>query len=521
MSFYKLKYLKYKNKYLELKKISDIQTGGTNNITGIKGNRNRNDDNDNDDNDNDNDNDDNDNDNVTKKHKSVEQKKELILITSGVELGKGAYKIANGVIKQIHFINTGEKARLKEGFFEISTDIDENKLVIVKFKEKFKIDSSKDKIFDEFRSQYKYSNLIHPIAPKIYKIRIDNGEEFHPVDLEKNINKIDKNKEHQMYILEERCGKSIIYLLNNKLLTVNELFKQLIELIDNFILQQILYLDFKSGNTCTLTDNYGKLLAIRGLDFDHKFIIKFKDIPGYELLNLKEIEKHTKTFMIIIFFAILINSAQYYKIEGHVNQIRILLHNDTYLNYSTDLNDMLKFFSSIYCNVEKYIEKIKTNYLITDEKYENRKNIYHLKKTCRQESYIFNINKSKNFKDYTCVIGSKDNKFETNIKNISLSANILNPIEMLWYYITGEEIDCVHIDVNILRDKINKLISPPILKSILKPYIPPSIIQPIMQQTSTEIDMDIDTTQTETLPIDITQPTTVCPAPNNNSCIIS
>ena len=144
--------------------------------------------------------------------------------------------------------------------------MDENKLVIVKFKEKFKIDSVKDKIFEEFRLQYKYSNLIPPIAPKIYKIRIDDGEEFNPRDLDINIgiDKLDWSKEHQMYILEEKCGKGFIYLLKNNSLTVSKLFDQLIELIDNFILQKILYLDFKTGNTCTLTGENDKLEAIRG-----------------------------------------------------------------------------------------------------------------------------------------------------------------------------------------------------------------------------------------------------------------
>ena len=162
-------------------------------------------------------------------------------------------------------------------------------------------------------------------------MKIDNGEQFIPSELDSKINEIILSNEtnHQFYILEEKCGKDIIKLLNEGKLTVEKFFEELLILINKYIESEILYIDFKLNNTCTLTDENENLLLIRGLDFDTKYIINFSDILEKNTdININDLVQHTGTYMLTIFFVYLfVWKIKYIENIDNINNIIIILCN--------------------------------------------------------------------------------------------------------------------------------------------------------------------------------------------------
>ena len=189
----------------------------------------------------------------------------------GDELGKGAYKKAYKAIESL-FTTTG---------------LDINKLAVVSITfyeaKSIKIEN----IIEEIKLQNDYANNEPQLAPKIYLVTIQYGNEFLkniPIDdfLENGIETynslINANKLIKIFFLEELCGPTPSHK-QQPLIIDDNFFNKVDELIDNLIAKSnLLFTDFKPQNTCPQYDASGNLINIMALDLDLKFSYSIDEI---------------------------------------------------------------------------------------------------------------------------------------------------------------------------------------------------------------------------------------------------
>ena len=206
----------------------------------------------------------------------------------GDELGRGSYKKAYKAIESL-FTTTG---------------LDINNLAIVSIASKL---IQIDDIIKEIALQNEYANNIPQLAPKLYLVTIQYGNEFI-----KNIliddflengketfndfldaNKTTTNAEPKIFFLEELCGPTPGK--NQPLIIDNNFFDKVDELINNLITKSnLLFTDFKPQNTCPQYDASGNLENIMALDLDLKFsysIDKIKTDINKKIKEQQQIEE--------------------------------------------------------------------------------------------------------------------------------------------------------------------------------------------------------------------------------------
>jgi len=190
----------------------------------------------------------------------------------GDELGRGSYKKAYKAIESL-FTTTG---------------LDINKLAVVSITfyeaKSIKIEN----IIEEIKLQNDYANNEPQLAPKIYFVTIQYGNEFIkniPIRdfLEngiKTINSLDANKVTKIFFLEELCDPTPSHK-QQPLIIDNNFFRLVDDLIDNLITKSNLLLtDFKPQNTCPQYDASGNLINIMALDLDLKFSYSIDQIKN-------------------------------------------------------------------------------------------------------------------------------------------------------------------------------------------------------------------------------------------------
>ncbi len=202
----------------------------------------------------------------------------LIGIDITKELGKGAYKKA---YKAIELTNE------KESLFVANLDIDSLAVVSITFREYKNI--TIEHIIEELDVQNNYANNIPQLAPKLYLVTIQYGNEFIkniPIDdfLENGkdtFNSLVTNKltnEPKIYFLEELCGPTPSKK-QPPLIIDDNFFDKVDELINNLITKSnLLFTDFKPQNTCPQYNASGNLTNIMALDLDLKFSYSINEI---------------------------------------------------------------------------------------------------------------------------------------------------------------------------------------------------------------------------------------------------
>lgn len=205
----------------------------------------------------------------------------LIGIDITKELGKGAYKKAYKAI---------EVSNENESLFAANLNIDSLAVVSITFREykAIKIEN----IIEELKTQNNYANNEPQLAPKLYLVTIQYGNEFIkniPIDdfLENgketfndflDANKQITNAEPKIYFLEELCGPTP-GKKQPPLIIDDIFFNKVDELINNLITKSnLLFTDFKPQNTCPQYDASGNLINIMALDLDLKFSYSINEI---------------------------------------------------------------------------------------------------------------------------------------------------------------------------------------------------------------------------------------------------
>lgn len=197
------------------------------------------------------------------------------------ELGKGAYKKA---YKAIEIPNESNS------LFASNLNIDSLAVVSITFREykAIKIEN----IIEELKVQNDYANNEPQLAPQLYLVTIQYGNEFIkniPIDdfLENgketfndflDANKQTTNAEPKLYFLEELCGPTP-GKKQPPLIIDDNFFNKVDELINNLISKSnLLFTDFKPQNTCPQYDASGNLINIMALDLDLKFSYSIDEI---------------------------------------------------------------------------------------------------------------------------------------------------------------------------------------------------------------------------------------------------
>lgn len=215
-------------------------------------------------------------------------------ITKGDKrLGSGAFKVVYDCKPAT--TNTGF------GVFEQPTGIAIDKLCVAKLKIKNKRDD-----FEEFVLQTKFDSI--GLGPKIYEIQVsfkdlstgvEHIERFPQSEIATRLLGIYKpHIEYTLFVLQEKCeGNLDKYIIDNRKTAADknafddQMFHEIVKLVDKLLDHDIIHMDIKSGNTCPTLDAAGQFY-LRALDFDPVCIF---NIPN----NDPELKKHARIFMII------------------------------------------------------------------------------------------------------------------------------------------------------------------------------------------------------------------------------
>jgi hypothetical protein len=208
-------------------------------------------------------------------------------------LGSGAFKVVYDCKPAT--TNTGF------GVFEQPTDVSIDKLCVAKLKIKNKRDD-----FEEFVLQNKFDSI--GLGPKIYEIQVsfndlstgvEHIEKFPQSEIATRLLGIYKpHIEYTLFVLQEKCeGNLDKYIIENRKTAADknafddQMFHEIVKLVDKLLDHDIIHMDIKSGNTCPTLDAAGHFY-LRALDFDPVCIF---NIPNKD----PEMIAHARIFMII------------------------------------------------------------------------------------------------------------------------------------------------------------------------------------------------------------------------------
>jgi len=196
------------------------------------------------------------------------------------ELGKGAYKKA---YKAIEVTNENDSL-----FTNTGLNVSSLAVVSIELKNNKKVEKL-NKIIEEIKLQNEYANNEPQLAPKIYLVTIQYGNEFLKNirindflenGIETYSSLIDANKLIKIYFLEELCGPTP-GKKQQPLIIDDNFFRLVDELIDNLIAKSnLLFTDFNPQNTCPQYDASGNLINIMALDLDLGFSYSIDQIKN-------------------------------------------------------------------------------------------------------------------------------------------------------------------------------------------------------------------------------------------------
>jgi serine/threonine protein kinase len=209
------------------------------------------------------------------------------------QLGSGSFKVVYDCKPAT--TNTGF------GVFEQPIGVSIDKLCVAKLKIKNKRDD-----FEEFVLQNKFDSI--GLGPKIYEIQVsfndlstgvEQIEIFPQSEIATRLLGIYKpNIEYTLFVLQEKCeGNLDKYITHNRKTAADknafddQMFHEIIKLVDKLLDHDIIHMDIKSGNTCPSLDAAGQFY-LRALDFDPVCIF---NIPNKD----PEMIAHARIFMII------------------------------------------------------------------------------------------------------------------------------------------------------------------------------------------------------------------------------
>lgn len=243
-------------------------------------------------------------------------------------------KIGQGTYKTVYSCNITDADK---AIFQLPKGTEETKLciaivdIIKIIQEKYKNDKKFIKLFNVYITQTTEEKHVNeyriPFENEIYKETALISEEiklqieFFEKKLAPRIygTKIDKTS--KIYILEEKCGMSLIeYIktysdqtegvrenidgtynyngvnLTNLPYTDENVFLKMVNLVNRIAENGYINTDIKPGNTCTKNDENGLLTDIIALDFDPQFFININ-------LSNKEMVENAKIFMLTLILA--------------------------------------------------------------------------------------------------------------------------------------------------------------------------------------------------------------------------
>jgi len=208
-------------------------------------------------------------------------------------LGSGAFKVVYDCKPST--TNTGF------GVFEQPTGVSIDKLCVARLKTKNKRDD-----FEEFVLQNKFDSI--GLGPKIYEIQVsfkdlstgvEHIEIFPQSEIATRLLGIYKpHIEYTLFVLQEKCeGNLEKYIIDNRKTAADknafddQIFHEIVKLVDKLLDHDIIHMDIKSGNTCPSLDAAGHFY-LRALDFDPVCIF---NIPNKDPVMIA----HARIFMIV------------------------------------------------------------------------------------------------------------------------------------------------------------------------------------------------------------------------------